>query len=114
MLFLLPREADASSFAAAQTCGFAAAFLTLVFVASFSKPQWPSLRDIVAVVLATAAMAAALLPLREHDPGFKTLVEQIMAGALIYSCFVASFDIAGLRTILYAKLRAHAAGLQVP
>lgn len=113
-LLVFPQKDRAESFAAAQTCAYAAAFLALVFVASFSKPQWPSLRDIVAIVLATMAMAAALLPLREHDPGFQTLIEQVMAGTVIYSCFVASFDIAGLRTILYAKLRAHVAGLQVP
>ncbi len=114
LLLVLPRTEDASSFAVAQTGAYVAALAALVFVASLSKPQWPSLRDIVATVLATMAMAAALLPLRERDPGFETLVEQIMAGTVIYSFFVASFDIAGLRTILYAKLRAHVAGLQLP
>jgi O-antigen/teichoic acid export membrane protein len=114
LLLVLPRGEDAESFAIAQTCAYAAAFLALIFVASFSKPQWPSLRDIVATILATMAMAAALLPLREHDPGLPTLIEQVLAGTVIYSVFVASFDIAGLRRILHARLRAHMAGLQLP
>lgn len=114
LLLVLPRTADAESFAIAQTGAYVAALFALVFVASFSKPQWPRLRDIAATVLATMAMAAALLPLREHNPSLPTLIEQVMAGTVIYSFFVASFDIASLRTILYAKLRAHVAGLQLP
>ena len=114
LLAVLPRTADASSLAVAQTGAYVAALLALVFVASFSKPRWPRLRDITTTVLATMAMAAALLPLREDNPGFQTLIKQIMAGIVIYSFFVATFDIAGLRTILRAKLRAHVAGLQMP
>ena len=50
-------------------------------------------------------MAAALLPLREHHPGFLTLAGQVLAGALIYTLFVCYFDIAGLREIIIARLR---------
>lgn len=114
LLLVLPRNPDASSFAVAQTGAYVAALVALVAVASFSQPQWPRLRDIATTILATMAMAAALLPLRDHNPGLQTLVEQVVAGTVIYSLFVASFDIAGLRTFLYAKLRAHMAGLQVP
>ena len=114
LLLVLPRGADAESFAIAQTGAYVAALSALVFVASFSKPRWPRPRDIVTTAFATMAMAAALLPLREHNPGLQTLIEQVTAGTVIYCFFVASFDIAGLRTILSAKLRAHVAGLQAP
>ncbi|QXX73209.1 lipopolysaccharide biosynthesis protein [Methylovirgula sp. HY1] len=114
LLMVLPQQDHAERFAAAQTCAYAASFLALLFVASFSKPQWPSPRDIVATILATMAMAAALLPLREYNPGFQTLIEQVTSGTVIYCLFVASFDIAGLRTILYTKLRDHVPGLQLP
>ena len=50
-------------------------------------------------------MAAALLPLREHDPGLITLIEQALAGAIIYGLFVVFFDVANLREILIARLR---------
>ncbi|MGO9133564.1 MAG: lipopolysaccharide biosynthesis protein [Methylovirgula sp.] len=113
-LFILPNSGQAWSFAVAQTGAYAAALCALIFVASLSKPEWPSWRQIATVIFATAAMAAALLPLRDHDPGFKTLLEQVMAGTVIYSFFVAVFDIAGLRTILYGKLRAHLARWQTP
>lgn len=114
LLLVLPKSGDASTFAIAQTGAYGAAFLALIFVASFSKPQWPSVRDITFVVLATASMALVLLPLRLRDPGLTTLLEQIAAGVVIYTFFVAVFDIAGLRKILYAKFRAHVAGLQTP
>jgi O-antigen/teichoic acid export membrane protein len=114
LLLVLPRNADASSFAIAQTGAYVASLAALVFVSSFSKPQWPPVRDIVATVLATMAMAAALLPLRAYDPSLLTLIEQVLAGTVIYSFFVAVFDIAGLRKILFAKWRAHVGGLQLP
>jgi O-antigen/teichoic acid export membrane protein len=110
LLLVLPRTADASSLAIAQTGAYVAALVALVFVASFSKPQWPSVRDLAAIVFATGAMAAALLPLREHHPGFATLLEQVIAGAVIYTLLVAAFNIAGLRTVFYAKLRARFSG----
>jgi O-antigen/teichoic acid export membrane protein len=114
LLVVLPRGPDTETFAIAQTCALGASFLALIFVATLSKPQWPSLRDVTLVILATAAMALALLPIRDHQPGLVTLIEQVVAGTIIYSFFVAAFDIAGLRTILYAKFRAHVEGLQTP
>lgn len=114
LLLVLPRTADASSLAVAQTGAFVAALLALIVVASFSKPQWPRLRDLAAIMFATGAMTAALLPLREHHPGFLTLLEQVIFGAVIYSFLVAVFDIAGLRTVLYEKLRSRFSKLQTP
>ncbi len=112
--FILPQSGQGWSFAVAQSGAYIVAFLTLIFVASFSRPKWPSAREILTVILATTAMAAALLPLRDHAPGLETLVIQVAAGTVIYSFFVAIFDIASLRTILLARLRAHMAGLQTP
>jgi O-antigen/teichoic acid export membrane protein len=105
LLLVLPRSADASSLAIAQTGAYMAALTLLVFLATLSKPQWPRLRDLVLAVLGTTAMAAALLPLREHDPGLITLIEQALAGAIIYGLFVVFFDVANLREILIARLR---------
>ncbi len=105
LLLVLPRSKDASSLAIAQTGAYVAALAVLAFVASFSKPQWPRLRDLVLTVLGTAAMAAALLPLRENDPGLATLAEQISAGIVIYGLIVMCCDIAHLRAMLIARLR---------
>ena len=51
-----------------------------------------------------AAMVAAVLPLRERDPGIATLY-QIAAGAAIYALIVMAADIAGLRSLTVARLR---------
>lgn len=112
--FVLPQSGQAWSFAVAQSGAYIVAFLTLIFVASFSRPKWPSAREILKAILATAAMAAALLPLREHEPGLQTLAMQVAAGTVIYSFLVAAFDIASLRTILLTRFREHMAGMQTP
>ncbi len=105
LILVLPKNPDASSFAIAQAGAYVAALAALIVMASFTKPQWPRPRDLALTALGTAAMAAALLPLREHHPGFLTLAGQVLAGALIYTLFVCYFDIAGLREIIIARLR---------
>jgi O-antigen/teichoic acid export membrane protein len=103
LLLVLPRST--SSLAIAQTGAFISSLFLLVVVASFSKPQWPRPRDLVLATLGTAAMAAALLPLRFRDPSLITLIEQVSAGTVIYGLFVVCFDVAGIRTILAERLR---------
>jgi O-antigen/teichoic acid export membrane protein len=105
LLLVLPRGSDASSLAIAQTGAFMASLFMLVIIASFAKPQWPRPRDLVLAALGTAAMAAALLPLRYREPGLATLIEQVVAGTAIYSLFVLFFDVANIRTILTERLR---------
>jgi O-antigen/teichoic acid export membrane protein len=105
LLFLLPRTHDASSLAVAQSGAFAVAFLTLVAVASLSKPIWPRARDIAATILGTAVMVAMVLPLRRETPGASTFALQIVEGVAVYTAFVALFDIAGLRTMIVGQLR---------
>jgi hypothetical protein len=108
----LPKNPDASSLAIAQSGAYIAALIALITMASVSKPQWPAFRDLALTALATAAMAAALLPLREHHPGLLTLAEQVVAGGLIYGAFVYVFDIANMREIAIARLRPILARLQ--
>ncbi len=105
LLLVLPRSSDASSLAIAQTGAYVAALAMLIFIVSLSKPHWPRARDLVLAALGTAAMAAALLPLRQHHPGLITLVEQVVGGVVIYGLFVTFFDVANLRAIIIARLR---------
>jgi O-antigen/teichoic acid export membrane protein len=112
LIFVLPKNADASSFAIAQSGAFIAGLIALIVMATFSKPQWPKPRDLALTALANAAMAAALLPLREHNPGFLTLAEQVTAGMLVYCTMVYLFDIANLREIAIARLKPIIARLQ--
>ncbi len=112
LIIVLPKNSDASSLAIAQTGAYIAGLIALVVMASFTKPQWPRPRDLALAALATAAMAAALLPLRERHPGLLTLIEQVTAGTLIYCFFVYVFDIANLREVAVARLRPILARLQ--
>ena len=105
LLLALPRTADATSLAIAQSGAFVVAFATLVAVSCLSKPIWPKPRDLVFTLLATGAMAAVLLPLREREPGMLTLVEQIAGGTIVYGALVFLFDIAALRSLIFERLR---------
>ncbi len=109
LILFLPRNADASSLAIAQAGAMLAALVALIGFASFARPQWPRLRDLAATVLANAAMSAAILPLRDTEPGFVTLAEQIAAGVAVYAIVVMGFNVAGLRDITLARLRLKAA-----
>jgi O-antigen/teichoic acid export membrane protein len=114
LVLFLPYREHATGLAIAQTCAYAASFLVLVYLARYEKPQWPRLYDVCATILGTAAMAGALLPLRETEPGFVTLAEQIAAGVVIYGCCVFALDIAGLRRILITRLGPVVARFQIP
>ena len=105
ILVLLPRTDDASRLAIAQSGAFACAMVTLVVIAGVSKPVWPRARDLAATVLATLAMAAALLPLRMRAPGIFVLAAQVVAGIGVYGALVMAFDIAGLRAVVGGRLR---------
>ncbi len=114
LILALPRNADASSLAIAQAGAMLAALVALIAFASFAKPQWPRLRDLAATVFANAAMSAAILPLRDAEPGFVTLVEQITTGVAVYAIFIMGFNVAGLRDLALARLRLKAARLTAP
>ncbi len=105
LLAVLPRSADASSLAIAQSGAFAAALVALLAIASASKPAWPALRDLGATVLATAAMTGALLPFRAHAPSLAVLCLQVGTGVVVYAGLVVLFDIAALRSLVAARLR---------
>ncbi|VTZ28374.1 Teichoic acid transporter (fragment) [Methylocella tundrae] len=105
LIIALPRDADASSLAIAQAGALLASLITLIGFASAAKPKWPRMRDIGAIILGNAVMAAALLPMRDRDPGVATLIVQITLGVAVYALIVMSADIAGLRAITLARLR---------
>ncbi|MDR3460714.1 MAG: lipopolysaccharide biosynthesis protein [Beijerinckiaceae bacterium] len=104
ILLALPRDLGANSLAIAQSGAFAVALATLTGVACLWNPRWPRWRDLAATALGTAAMTAALLPLRAQPAGLATLLEQVAAGTIVYSAAVFALDIAKLRTILLGRL----------
>ncbi len=105
ILLLLPKTADASRLAIAQSSSFACAMVALIAFACLSKPTWPKARDLAATVLATLAMALLLLPLRAREPSVLVLASQILAGMSVYGALVMLFDIAGLRGLVVGRMR---------
>jgi O-antigen/teichoic acid export membrane protein len=112
LIVLLPRASDASSLAIAQAGALLAALVTLLACASVTNPQWPRFRDIVIIVVGNAIMAAALLPMREQNPGLVTLAAQVATGAAVYALVVLSADVAGMRGLAMARLRLRAARMK--
>ncbi len=105
LILALPRGGGASTLAIAQAGALLASMVTLVGFAGAARPRWPRARDVTTIILANAAMSAALLPMREHDPGIVTLIAQIAAGVVVYAAIVMSADVAGLRAITVTHLR---------
>lgn len=103
LILWLPREA--SSLALAYSGAMAAGFVALIGLARAYGGSFPALRDLVAASAGVATMALALVPLRDHAPGLLTLLEQMLAGVIIYGLFVFAFDIAGLRELCFGVAR---------
>jgi O-antigen/teichoic acid export membrane protein len=97
--------------AAAQAGGFVVAALVLVALAARTTAlPW---RDLALAAVATAAMTAALWPLRALPPGIAQLTVTTAAGVGIYGVLALVFDIAGARA-LAARLRTRRATLSLP
>ncbi len=89
--------------AAAQSLGFLAAMLFLGIRALTGPGRLRmSWRDPLGVMLATATMTVAILPLRALGP-WLALPAGLVTGGLVYGALVWRFDIAGLRTTVLAR-----------
>jgi O-antigen/teichoic acid export membrane protein len=106
LLFFLPWGKDASNLAISQAGGYLAALAVTIYWALRAQPVWPSPWDLVAATIGAGVMFLALSPMRAMEPGFLTLFLEIGAGVAVYGLMVAAFDIAGLRTLILAWLRA--------
>ncbi|HEY8006546.1 MAG TPA: lipopolysaccharide biosynthesis protein [Methylocella sp.] len=104
LLFLHPGD-GASRLAIAQTGAMLTALIVLIGFACRAWRQWPRPRDLAAAAFANALMGAIVLPMRDHEPGLATLLEQVATGVAVYAAVVLSFDVAGLRAITLARVR---------
>ena len=102
----MPAGAGAIGYAVVLSAALGAGLLALIAAASLVRASWPSPRDLAVTLLGALAMAGALLPLRAMDPGWVTLLMQVVLGTLVYGGFVALFDLAGLRSLALAHLPA--------
>jgi O-antigen/teichoic acid export membrane protein len=105
-----PRVWSLDMLALAQTGALVAGFVALVALSPMARPQWPRLRDVSGILVATLAMIAAVSPLRAMEPGIGALLAQSLCGALVYGALVLAFDIAGLRGAVAAYVLAQKKG----
>ncbi|KQP22245.1 teichoic acid transporter [Methylobacterium sp. Leaf102] len=109
-LWLLPPLMGPEGIAAAQTAGLAAAtgFLALRALTGPERLRLPW-RDLLMAGIACAAMALCLVPLRHLEP-VRALAVSLPLGFLVVGGFTWVLDIAGLRTLIAARLAARRAG----
>lgn len=88
------------AYAVAQTSAFLVVLVITATAALRLLPVLPSLRDCGAVLLAVAAMAAAIWPLRDRFAAVPELALQIAIGAIVYGGVILAWDVARWRTLL--------------
>ena len=102
---LLPDTGDPRLFAVVQGFAMAAGVVALILAALYRQPIWPRPRDLGGAILASLAMAAAVLALGPGTPGFATLVLQVLVGVAVYAATAVGVDLCGVRTDLRARWR---------
>ncbi len=108
LLAVLPHGADGYWLALAQSGAMLAGLVVGFILAAATKPVWPSALDMLSILVATAAMLVAVLPLRSLTPGLPVLIAQAALGALIYGGVAYALDIARLRTRIASLLKSRA------
>lgn len=87
-------------FALGQTAGFVVALLITAWAALRSLPVWPPARDIAAILVAAALMAAAVWPFSGRFAPVLELALQGMLGVIVYGGLMLALDVARCRTLL--------------
>jgi O-antigen/teichoic acid export membrane protein len=105
-VIFLPATPDASKFALAQSISSCAGLAALIAMLVTLEPMWPRARDLLGALVATGALLAAGLPLRNMEPGAAALVAQIGAGVAVYGLAAYAFDVAGLRSVYAPRVLA--------
>jgi O-antigen/teichoic acid export membrane protein len=108
LLVALPRGADSYWLALAQSSALVVGLIVGLALAAATKPVWPNPLDILATLVATAAMAVAVLPLRAQTPGLTMLAAQIGIAVVVYGALAYLLDIGKLRMKIDGMVRSHA------
>jgi O-antigen/teichoic acid export membrane protein len=108
LILLLPRSGDAHFLALAQCGAQIAGLVTGVAFAAAARPQWPALRDLASLALATGVMAFVVMPLRARSPSVIILVAEVGVGAFVYGAMAYLLDVAKIRARLTAAFGARA------
>jgi O-antigen/teichoic acid export membrane protein len=92
-------------FAQAQTISSLGGFIALLIAMAVYAPYGPRWRDIGAVALGSAVMAAAIWPLRAMTPGLIALAAQIVVGGVVYAAIAWALNSANLRNLVRARFK---------
>jgi O-antigen/teichoic acid export membrane protein len=104
LVLWLAREGDASGLAIAQSGAAIASLTALLVFATRTRPHWPALRDLAAIVVSAGAMVMVLLPLRNAAPGVLTLSAEIAVGVVVFAGLMLAFDGIGMRQLLVSRV----------
>jgi O-antigen/teichoic acid export membrane protein len=108
LIVALPHGPDGYWLALAQSGAQIVGLLVGFCLAAATKPAWPRALDILSTLVASAAMVAAVLPLRAQPPGPLVLVAEGTLGLLVYGAFAYGLDIAGVRMRLATLVKSRA------
>ncbi|WP_158817716.1 lipopolysaccharide biosynthesis protein [Methylocapsa sp. S129] len=108
LLAALPHGADGYWLALSQTGALTVGLIVGLALAAATKPMWPSALDILSTLVATAAMAVAVLPLRMQPPGLLILVAQVGLGGLVYGAAAYALNVGRFRTKIAGMVRSRA------
>jgi O-antigen/teichoic acid export membrane protein len=108
LLAILPHGPDGAWLAVAQSGALAVGLLVGLALAAVTRPAWPRGLDLLATLVATAAMTAAVLPLRALPPGLAALLAEAAVGGLVYGVVAFALDVARLRGRIGALVAARA------
>jgi O-antigen/teichoic acid export membrane protein len=94
-----------TGYATAQAVGYGAAFVLLAALSLMALKAVPGLKDMVASLLAVAAMIAAVWPIRGLEPGWMTLILSATAGAAIFAGIVWLANVGQCRALVTSRFR---------
>jgi O-antigen/teichoic acid export membrane protein len=98
-------SADVDGLARAYTISLASGLAVAATLAVRVRPIYPSMRDLLAIAAATAAMGFAIRPLNAIQPPILAAALALVAGGSIIAAAILGLDVGGCRTFVAARLR---------
>ncbi|MDR3407308.1 MAG: lipopolysaccharide biosynthesis protein [Methylovirgula sp.] len=103
LLAVLARGGGLEAFAWIHCASYAVGATAIAIMGARLGESWPRLRDLLAVLAATAAMLLAIWPLRSIGPSWLALVSAVTIGPIVYCGLAWALDIAGIRQAVLAR-----------
>jgi hypothetical protein len=102
--------ADVDGLARAYTISLVTGLAVAATLALRVRPIYPSLRDLLAIAVATAATGFAIRPMNAIQPPILAAAFALVAGGSIVAAAILGLDVGGCRTFVVARLRPQPVG----